>query len=75
MSHGLPIVTSDLPVCKEILKDFGMYFKNGNIQELAKSLEEATKINWSEKSQEAIEISQKYEVKEIIRQWQGFIEQ
>lgn len=75
MSHGLPIVTSDLPVCKEILKDFGIYFKNGNISELAKCLEEATIINWSGKSQEAIEISQKYEVKEIIKQWQELIEQ
>ena len=63
MSHGLPIVTSDLPVCKEILGDFGIYFNNGDIQELAQRLEESTKINWSEKSQEAIEISQKYNQK------------
>lgn len=75
MSHGLPIITSDLPVCKEILGDFGIYFKNGDIQELAQCLDEATKINWSEKSQEAIGISQKYEVKEIIKQWQELIEQ
>ena len=57
MSHGLPIVTSDLPVCKEILGDFGIYFNNGDIQELAQCLEEATKINWQKKSQQAIDIA------------------
>jgi len=74
MSHGLPIVTSDLPVCKEILGDFGIYFNNGDIQELAQCLEEATKINWHEKSQQAIDIANRYNVKEIIKQWMALIE-
>jgi glycosyltransferase involved in cell wall biosynthesis len=74
MSHGLPIVTSDLPVCKEILGDFGIYFNNGNIQELAQRMEEATKINWHEKSQQAIDIANRYNVKEIIKQWRTLIE-
>lgn len=74
LSHGLPIVTSDLPVCKEILGDFGIYFNNGNIQDLALRLEEATKINWRIKSQEAISIANKYDVKTIIKQWKELIE-
>lgn len=74
MSHGLPIVTSDLPVCKEILGDFGIYYNNGNIQDLALRLEEATKINWKKKSQEAISIANKYDVKTIINQWKELIE-
>lgn len=74
MSHGLPIVTSDLPVCKEILGDFGMYFKNGDINELAKRLEEATHINWPEKSKQAIEIAHRFDVGPIIQQWKNLIE-
>ena len=75
MSHGLPIITSDLPVCKEILGDFGIYFKNGDIQELAQRLEDATKINWSEKSKQAIDIAKKYDIEQIICQWKALIEE
>ena len=74
MSHGLPIVTSDLPVCKEILGDFGMYFKNGDINELAKRLEDATHIDWSKKSKQAIEIAHRFEIGPIIQQWKDLIE-
>ena len=74
MSHGLPIVTSNLPVCKEILGDFGIYFKNSNIKDLANKLEEATKINWQPKSDEAITISKRFNVDSIIEQWKELIE-
>lgn len=75
MSHGLPIVTSDLPVCKEILGDFGMYFKNGDIHDLAYKLEESTKINWHNKSEEALNIAKKYNIEHIITQWKNLIEE
>lgn len=75
MSHGLPIVTSDLPVCKEILGDFGIYFKNGDILELAQRLEDVTRINWQEKSQQAIDIAKKYDIEQIITQWKALIEE
>jgi glycosyltransferase involved in cell wall biosynthesis len=74
MSHGLPILTSDLPVCKEILGDFGIYFKNGNICELAQKLEEVTHINWRLKSQQAMNIAHQYDVEQIINQWKELIE-
>lgn len=74
MSHGLPIVTSDLPVCKEILGDFGMYFKNGDINELVKRLEDATHIDWPKKSKQAIEIAHRFEIGPIIQQWKDLIE-
>ena len=74
MSHGLPIVTSDLPVCKEILGDFGLYFQNGNIQELAQRLEDATHIDWTAKSKEAMEIASRFDVKHIMEQWKQVIE-
>jgi glycosyltransferase involved in cell wall biosynthesis len=74
MAHGLPIVTSDLPVCKEILGDFGMFFKNEDIDELAQRLEEATHIDWLQKSKIALEIANRYEVKPIVQQWKELIE-
>ena len=74
MAHGLPVVSSDLPTSKEIMGDFGLYFKNGNIQDLAKKLEEATRIDWQKKSAEAIEISKRFDIKHIIEQWKRLIE-
>ena len=75
MSHGLPIVTSDLPVCKEILGDFGMYFKKEDIHDLANRLEEATKINWHRKSEQALEIAKNFNIEHIITQWKDIIEE
>jgi glycosyltransferase involved in cell wall biosynthesis len=74
MSHGLPIITTDLPVCQEILDDFGMYFPNSNIEGLAQRLEDATHIDWKSKSEEAIKIAQRFDVKQIVEQWKQLIE-
>ena len=74
MAHGLPIISSDLPVSKEIMGDFGMYFKNGNIEDLAQRLEDATHIDWQEKSKTAIAIAQQFDIKNIITQWKQLIE-
>ncbi len=74
MSHGLPIITSDLPVCQEILDDFGIYFPNSNIEGLAQRLEDATHIDWKSKSEEAIKIAQRFDVKQIVEQWKQLIE-
>ena len=74
MAHGLPIISSDLPVSKEIMGDFGMYFKNGDIEDLAQRMEEATHIDWQAKSKEAIAIAQRFDIKNIITQWKQLIE-
>ena len=74
MSHGLPIVTSDLPVSQEILGDFGLYFKNGDIKDLADRLEEATHIDWKQKSKEALEIAKRFDINNIICRWKELIE-
>ena len=74
MSHGLPIVTSDLPICKEILGDFGLFFDNGNIEALAQRLEDATHIDWQAKSEEALKIAQRFDVHQIVEQWKQLFE-
>ena len=74
MAHGLPIVSSDLPTSKEIMGDFGLYFKNGHIEELAERLEEATHIDWNKKTKEAFEIAKRFDIKNIINLWKDLIE-
>ena len=74
MAHGLPVVSSDLPSSKDILGDFGLFFKNGDIQELAQRLEDATHLDWQKKSDEAIKIARRFDVKEITGQWKRLIE-
>lgn len=74
MAHGLPIVSSDLPTSKEIMGDFGLYFKNGDIEDLAERLEDATHIDWDKKSQEAIEIAKRFDIQNIISRWKDLIE-
>jgi glycosyltransferase involved in cell wall biosynthesis len=75
MAHGLPIVSSDLPTSKEIMGDFGLYFETGNVEELALRLEEATHLDWQEKSKGAIEIAKRFEIGNIIPQWKKVIEE
>ena len=74
MAHGLPIISSDLPVSKEIMGDFGIYFKNGDVEDLAQRMEEATHIDWQAKSEEAMAIAQRFDIKNIITQWKQLIE-
>ena len=75
MSHGLPIVSSDLPVCKEIMGDFAIYFKNGNINDLARSLKDATEIDWERKSKEALTIAKRFDITTISNQWRKLIDE
>ena len=74
MAHGLPVISSDLPTSLEIMGDFGMYFENGNIEDLAQKLEEATHIDWQAKSKEALTIAQRFDIENIIKQWKELIE-
>ena len=74
MAHGLPVISSDLPSSKEILGDFGIYFKNGDVDELAQKLEDATYMEWQPKSDEALMLAQRFDVKVIAEQWKTLIE-
>ena len=74
MAHGLPVISSDLPTSKEILGDFGLYFENGNIEDLAQRLEDATHIDWQAKSQEALKIAQRFDLHLIVEQWKQLLE-
>lgn len=73
MAHGLPVVSSDLPTSKEIMGDFGIYFRNGCVEDLAEKLHEATLIEWSEKSVEAVSIAHRFNVDSITEQWKQLL--
>ena len=75
MAHGLPIISSDLASSKDILGDFGLFFKNGDIQELAQLLEEATHIDWPPKSEEALKNARRFDISEITGQWKILLEE
>ena len=74
MAHGLPVVSSDLPTSKEIMGPFGLYFKSEDVNDLAQRLEDATHIDWSAKSQEALQIAHKFDVANIITQWKTLLD-
>lgn len=69
MAHGLPVVSSDLPTSKEIMGDYGLYFENGNIEQLARRLHDATRLDWKAKSQEAFVIARRFDIDAIIAKW------
>lgn len=73
MSHGLPVVSSDLSVCHEIMGEFGLYFRNGDAADLACSLREATLADWPSKSREALDIARRFDVEVITRQWEQLL--
>ncbi len=74
MSHGLPIISSNLPICKEIMGDFGLYFSNGDVNDLARQMHAATQLDWPSTSQKAIAIAKQYNIETISRQWHQIIE-
>lgn len=73
MSHGLPIIASDLAVCKEIMGDFGMYFSVGDVNGMAKQMKLATQMDWQEKSEQALQIASRFNIDTIINQWKQLI--
>ena len=74
MAHGLPIISSDLPTSKEIMGDFALYFKNGDIIELTQRLEAATQLDWEKESEEALRIANKFSPNQIVEKWKQVIE-
>ena len=72
LAHGLPIITSDIPICREFLEnmDFCTFFKSKNIIELSKSmLTISENSNINEYSEKAYLFSMSYNNINAIRQY------
>lgn len=76
MSHGLPIIASDIPVAKELLKENEtcLFFTNEDVNGLAKKMEfMAHKIDWQKINKKVIYNSNKFTIKKTIIQWYNII--
>ena len=73
MAHGLPVVSSNLPTSHEIMGSAGLYFENGNVEQLAARLQEATQMDWKAKSKEAFGVARRFSLDAIIGQWEEII--
>lgn len=74
MAHGLPIVSSDLPVAMELLEGHhcGTFFKCGDIDDMAMALNRmASSAEWGEMSHNALRTSSLFMVDSILKQWIG----
>ena len=54
--------------------DFGLYFSNGDVNDLARQMHAATQLDWPSTSQKAIAIAKQYNIETISRQWHQIIE-
>ena len=75
MAHGLPVISSDLPTSQEIMGDFGMYFTIGDVKGMARQMKAAIQMDWQEKSEQALKIAARFDIKTIIYQWKQLIDE
>ena len=75
MAHGLPVISSDLPTSQEIMGDFGMYFTIGDVKGMARQMKAAIQMDWQEKSEQALKIAARFDIKTIINQWKQLIDE
>lgn len=76
MAYGLPVVASDIPICKELLegKGAGVLFKTENVEDLADSLSYmATGANLKSMSDKAVAYAECFKMDRIIKQWEEII--
>ena len=72
MAHGLPIVSSDLPVAKELLegRHCGTFFKCGDIDDISLALQRmSSTTEWADMSENALQTSSLFSVENIRQQW------
>lgn len=76
MAYGLPVIASDIPICRELLEEKGMavLFEKENIRQLADCLNEmATCSDLEKMSEKAVAYAARYKMESIIKQWKKII--
>lgn len=77
MSHGLPLITSHLPVTDELLggKDVGYFFDSENVEQLAEQMHRmAETTEWQEMSERALSYAGWFHIDNICREWEEMLE-
>ena len=72
MAHGLPVISSDIPVARELLTGNGasVMFSNGDAQGLAEIMKQmASTEEWDRMSKKAVEFSRGFDVGETCAKW------
>ena len=72
MSYGLPVISSDIPIAKEILENKGVaiLFESQNIEILAQRMTEISKyMNLEEMGKMALNYAQKNTIENITKKW------
>lgn len=73
MAHGLPVIASDIPVCRELLsgKGVGMMFSTGDAQDLASCMERmAAATDWEAMSSRSLDLSTRFSIGETVARWE-----
>ena len=78
LSFGLPIISSDIPISKEVLekKDFCFFFKNEDAESLCNEMKRMACADLAELSDGAHSFSQQScHIDEIIKQWNAIFDE
>ena len=76
MSHGLPIISSSLPVTQELLAntDTSLFFESEDIDDLATKMEQiAYGNNWGKMNEKALDYCKQFNVDHIISKWEQVV--
>lgn len=76
MTYGLPVIASDIPVCRELLEGKGMavLFEKENVCRLAACLDYmAAEADLSDMSGKSLNYAKHFEINMIIKQWDGIL--
>lgn len=74
MAHGLPIVSADLPTCKEVMGSHATYFHTGDVEDMKKALHQAMNMtDWQEQSRQSLRIASHFKLDTIINQWKEIL--
>lgn len=74
MAHGVPVVCSDLPVCQELLGSSALYFHSGDVGDLARQLQAATRLDWPARSAEAKTVAARFGLPTVAQEWRHLLQ-
>lgn len=78
MSHGLPVLSSDIPVAKELLegKGVGMLFQSENVLALSQAMQSMTNnTNYMSLQEKAIVYAKEFSVEGIRQEWEKLMQE
>ena len=76
MSHGLPVISSNLPIACELLEksEACLFFQNEDTAQLARCMEQITNETlWKQKSKEALSKVKEFSVDAILKDWERLL--